>query len=174
MSNKPVVLVARKASNNPGQFGLVDIVLTAYQLGETTNKIGSIVVNTGAPGHQVFRTIRNERKGQLEPCPEGVFHLGPLEWAEKPKMVDGKLRYNYDAQFASIQSPIWMMIDPRRAIGFHLDGNRRFAPGSAGCLVFKTDADMKKFVNWYNGFGPFQTLYCDWGLGSIKVPDNLR
>lgn len=162
---KPAIFVARRMSHTPGQFGLVDISLDAYQLGDTVNRIGRIIVNSGAPGAQTFRTLRNERKGQLEPCPEGVFNLGPLEWAGN--------RGDYRAQFPQIQSPIWVMIDPRRAIGFHMDGNRRTAPGSAGCLVYKTEADMKKFVDWWNGFGPFRQLYCDWGLGSIKVPHGL-
>lgn len=157
------IMIATRASLAPAQFGLVDIHLDAWQ---NLNYLGRITVNSGAPGAQVFRTLVNERKGQLEPCPEGVFNLGPLEWA------GGK--GNYDAQFPQIQSPIWVMIDPRRAIGFHLDGNRRTAPGSAGCLVFKTVDDMKKFVNWYNGYGAFQQLICNWGLGSVKEPAHLK
>jgi len=154
------ILIATKGPMQAN--GLFDIYLDAFAMQKQTHYLGRIIVNSGAPGCQTFRTLPNERKGQLEPCPEGVFNLGPLVWKGKPG--------NYKDRFASVDSPIWVEIDPRRAIGFHLDGNRRTAPGSAGCLVFKTEDDMKQFVNWWNGYGGFGKLYCDWGLGYMPAP----
>jgi hypothetical protein len=143
--------------------GLYDINLDSWQ---NSNYLGRIIVNSGAPGHQNFRTVPGEIAGNLEPCPEGEFDLGSLDWA------GGK--GNYDQRFQEINSPIWVTIYRRRVIGFHLDGNRLTAPGSAGCLVFKTMDDLKKFVNWWNGYGPFSKLYVDWGLGYVKKPAELR
>ena len=159
MSNNRMV-----ATKGPMQAnGLYDIYLDAWQ---NQNYLGRIVVNSGAPGHQKFRTVPGEVAGNLEPCPEGEFDLGGLDWA------GGK--GNYTAMFQEIRSPIWVTIYRRRAIGFHLDGNRLTAPGSAGCLVFKTMEDLKKFVDWWNGYGPFAKLYVNWGLGYVKVPPELR
>ena len=154
------VMIATKGPQRAN--GLYDIHLDAWQ---NKNYLGRIVVNSGAPGHQHFRTVPGQVVGNLEPCPEGEFDLGPLDWA------GGK--GNYVAEFREIKSPIWVVIMRSRAIGFHLDGNRSTAPGSAGCLVFKTSGDMKKFVNWWNGYDQFSKLYVDWGLGYVKKPAGL-
>lgn len=151
------VLIATKGPLQAN--GLHDIYLNAYQ---GNNHLGTITVNSGAPGHQVFRARPQERTGLLEPCPEGEYDLGSLEWA------GGK--GNYAAMFKEIDSPIWVTIYRRRAIGFHLDGNRLRAPGSAGCLVFKSMDDLKKFVNWWNGYGAFTKCFVDWGLGYVHPP----
>lgn len=143
--------------------GLYDLALDAFQ---NKNYLGRIWVNSGAPGHQTFRTVPQQVAGNLEPCPEGEYDLGPLDWA------GGK--GNYDARFREINSPIWVVIMRSRAIGFHLDGNRLTAPGSAGCLVFKTMDDLKKFVNWWNGYGDFTKCYVDYGLGHCKTPHELK
>jgi len=143
--------------------GLYDLYLDAFQ-GE--NYLGRLIVTSGAPKKQNFRTVPNEKKGILEPCPEGEFTLGPLAWAGK--------KGDYKALFPAINSPIWVEIYAKRAIGFHLDGNRAIAPGSAGCIVFKTVDDMKVFVNLWNGYGPFEVCYVEWNLGHCKVPANLK
>lgn len=143
--------------------GLVDLNLDAYQ---GTTYIGRIVVNSGAPGKQNpenFRTVPKEKRLQLEPIPEGEFDLGPLLWAGKP----GDYTSNW---FGTIQSPIWVLVYHARDIGFHLDGNRRTSPGSAGCPVFKTMNDLKKFVGWWEKYGPFSKMYVDYGLGHVNTP----
>ena len=154
---KPVVLVARKASNNPGQFGLVDIVLTAYQLGETTNKIGSIVVNTGTRSSSVQDYSAMSAKDNLNPVLKVYFILALWNGLKSLKWWTANFLLTMMLSLLLFKSPIWMMIDPRRTIGFHLDGNR-IRPGSAGCLVFKTDADMKICKLNFNGLGHSNAL----------------
>ena len=152
------------ATKGPKQAnGLYDIYLDAWQ---NSNYLGRLIVNSGAPGHQSFRTVPGQVAGNLEPCPEGEFDLGSLDWAAGRKG-------NYTTMFREIASPIWVVIMRSRAIGFHLDGNRLNSPGSAGCLVFKNMNDLKKFVSWYD-FGHFTKLYVDWGLGYVKIPQDLK
>lgn len=154
-------MIATKGPLQPN--GLHDIYLDAWQ---NSNYLGRIVVNSGAPGHQAFRTVPTQVAGNLEPCPEGEFDLGPLDWAAGRKG-------NYTTLFREIASPIWVVIMRSRAIGFHLDGNRARSPGSAGCLVFKNMQDLKKFVSWYD-FGVFSKLYVDYGLGYVNIPEDLK
>lgn len=155
------ILITNSGKINPQ--GLYELNLDAFQ-GE--NYLGRLIVNSGAPYKQKFRTVPNERAMNLEPCPEGEFDLGPLDWAGK----DG----DYETLFREIKSPIWVMIYRSRAIGFHLDGNRKAAPGSAGCFVFKDLNDLKTFVNCWNGYGGFKKCLVDWGLNYVSVPEKLK
>jgi hypothetical protein len=150
-------------SGKTNSQGLLELNLDAFQ-GE--NYLGRLIVNSGAPGHQRLSTIPTEKAGNLEPCPEGEYDLGSLDWAGKPG--------DYGTFFREIKSPIWITIYRGRAIGFHLDGNRAYAPGSAGCMVFKSMDDLKTFVNCWNGYGPFTKAFVDWSLGYVKVPEKLK
>lgn len=153
--------VLTKGPLNAG--GRYDLYLDAWQ---GKNYIGRMTVESGIAGRQNFRTVPDEKVGALEPVPEGEYDLGGLDWAGGAG--------NYTKKYKEIDSPIWVTVYRRRNIGFHLDGNRSYSPGSAGCPVFKTVADMKRFVNWWNGYGGFQKMYVDWGLGYVKVPAHLR
>lgn len=133
-------------------------VLKAFSDGKY---VGALEVRTGLPGKQNFRTKSHELRGQYEPVPEAVYPLGPLYFA------GGK--GDYSTVYPSVQSPIWVDIYPERAIGFHLDAG---VIGTAGCVGFITMQDLKTFVNWYDLYGRFSTLYVDWGLGTVKLPDN--
>lgn len=133
------------------------IWLDAWQ---NKNHVGRLQVTTGIAGRQNFRTKPSEVRGQLEPVPEAEYNLGPLLWAGG--------QGNYQALWPNILSPIWVEIDRARAIGFHLDAGM---PGTAGCVGFLTMQDLKTFVNWWNGYGPFVKLFVDWGLGYVKLPD---
>lgn len=133
------------------------IWLDAYQ---NSNHVGRLQVRTGLPGCQNFRTKPQEHKGQYEPVPEAEYTLGPLLWAGG--------RGNYETLWPTIKSPIWVEIDGQRAIGFHLDAG---FPGTSGCVGFLNMQDLKTFVNWWNGYGPFVRLYVNWGLGYVQMPD---
>lgn len=158
------------ATRGPRQAnGLYDIYLDAWQ---NKNYLGRIIVNSGVASNQVFTTVPTATPGTYQPCPEGEFDLGGLEWCGRK--ADGTMKKgDYKTWYQEIDSPIWVMIMRRRAIGFHLDGNRTQAPGSAGCLVFKDMNDLKKFVRWYD-FGEFSKLYVDWGKGYVNIPADLR
>ena len=34
--------------------------------------------------------------------------------------------------------------------------------------------DLKKFVEWFNGYGQFTKLYVDWGKGYVKIPADIK
>ena len=134
-----------------------ELELNAYSSGV---HIGSLMVRSGLPGRQNFRTRANEVRGQYEPVPEGVYDLGKLEWA------GGK--GDYQTLFPNILSPIWItIIGYPRYIGFHIDAG---VEGTAGCVGFKNMKDLKTFVNWINGYGHFTHLFVDWNLGTVKPP----
>lgn len=103
---------------------------------------GHLIVNSGQPWAQEFRDLPHEVAGQYEPIPEGKYTPGPLEFAS------GRWG-DYSSEFKEIQSPIWCVIHRTRAIGFHLDGNRTNSPGSAACPVFRSNQDMRTFVDWW-------------------------
>lgn len=148
-------------NNGMGPDGFLKLELHAYQ---NKNYLGSITVRSGLAGRQRLSTVKTEHVGQYEPCPEGEYDLGNLQWAS------GK-QGDYSKLFPEVKSPIWVDIYRKRVIGFHFDGG---VPGSAGCLVFKTMDDLKQFVNWYNGYGHFSKLYVDYGLGHVRVPAEYK
>lgn len=164
MANCILVRKGAKQAN-----GLYDLHCDFWQ---NQNYLGRITVNSGTARNQVFTTVPTATPGTGQPCPEGEFDLGPLDWASG-KTEKGKPG-NYNKNFLEIESPIWVTIMRSRAIGFHLDGNRERAPGSIGCLVFKTMADLKKFVNFWLGYGGFQKCYVDYGKGHVKTPAYLK
>lgn len=117
-------------------------------------------VYSGVASRQNFRTRASQVARRLEPIPEGVYTLGPIEWAGG--------QGNYDVVWSSALGPVWCDIDPTRAIGFHLDANSSVAPGSAGCVVFPTLAALQKFVRWFGGRNAPQRLIVNWGMGTVK------
>lgn len=135
------------------QDGLLPLKLDCWSHTGKTGKVdgqevplyehhGRLIVNSGQPYAQIFRDLPHEVSGQLEPIPEGRYTPGPLEFAS------GRWG-DYSKDFPEVESPIWMVIHRLRAIGFHLDGNRLWAPGSAACPVFRDRQDMKTFVAWH-------------------------
>jgi GH24 family phage-related lysozyme (muramidase) len=128
----------------------------------------TLSVTSGAPGAQAFRTGAASRSGSLEPLPEGRYGLGPVEWANGVG--------NYSASWGPGLGAVWVAINyqtpgttARSALGFHLDSNIKTAPGSAGCVVFQSTDDLRKFVGWMNESKP-QHLFVDWGLGTCPKP----
>jgi hypothetical protein len=65
-------------SGKISSLGLYELNLDAFQ-GE--NYLGRLIVNSGVAGRQKLRTVPTEKAMNLEPCPEGEFDLGPLDWA---------------------------------------------------------------------------------------------
>jgi len=166
------ILVARKGKKDPAT-GLYAIHLHAFariSLGQGKSgykHIGQVVARSGLANRQTFRTWANQKPGIYEPCPEGHYTLGPIDWKGAPN--------DYSALWPVINSPIWIptsctdLAGRNRAIGIHLDAG---TPGTAGCLGLLLP-ELKKLVNLYNGYGAFTDLYCDWGLGSVQLPAGL-
>lgn len=102
-------------------------------------------VASGARGAQVFRRPQDPRSvpGNLEPIPQGRYRIGSIEFA------NGK--DNYEGSFGAGLGPVWVGLDAefsddRGSFGFHLDSNVGSSPGSAGCVVFRSLTDIKRFV----------------------------
>lgn len=152
------------------QEGLWALVMDCWERGPGGMfiHVGRLVVNSGGPDRQHFRTLADQVEGEREPIPEGVYaDMLPLEFAS------GRWG-DYSARFPSIDSPISLKIYVRRAIEFHLDGNRRWAPGSAGCVVFRSVADMETFVSWFENDPHMMTsLWVNWRLGTVHYPPGL-
>lgn len=113
---------------------------------------------SGAPGRQVFRTLANERRGFLEPIPEGIYSVGPLEWAGRPG--------DYSTMWSEALGPVIAELYAARAIVLHLDGG---APGSAGCVCTVTMEGLRRVVSWFEAGQPTE-MRVDWGLGSLPAP----
>ena len=152
------------------QEGLWALVLDCWQKaqGGIFDHVGRLIVNSGNRVSQNFRTLAGQVEGELEPIPEGVYSdLGPLLFASGTWG-------DYTARFKAIDSPISLTIYHRRAIEFHLDGNRAWAPGSAGCVVFRSMADVEAFVAWHEGFADMMSsLWVNWKLGTVHYPPGL-
>jgi len=119
-------------------------------------------VASGARGAQTFRKPSDPRSvpGNLEPIPQGRYRIADISWA------NGK--DNYEGSHGNGLGPVWVALDAdfsddRGAFGFHLDANIGRSPGSAGCVVFRDVAELKRFVAALRKHDP-KTLVVDWGL----------
>lgn len=135
------------------------VASSGVELLNLSNGHESIVALSGVASKQNFRSSASQVVGALEPIPEGVYDLGPLEWAGRPG--------DYKTVWSGALGPVWVTIDPARAIGFHLDANAATAPGTAGCVGFPDMATLKRFVSWFTPTPPTR-LVVDWGLGTVK------
>lgn len=115
--------------------GLEDLLVTVFD--ESGKSLGQYKTNSGQSYAQdKFGGAYSTRAGSMAPIEYGEYSIGaPMDGRDDPGM-----RSNF------------IPIDPkfktdRAGIGFHLDGNRSTAPGSAGCIVFKTEKDFNDFQN---------------------------
>jgi hypothetical protein len=135
--------------------------------------MGEITVVSGAPGAQSFATGARSKAMSMTPLPEGRYRLGPVEWKGKP----GDWNTHWDGPRSGL-GPVWIDLiyeapgrTARSAIGMHLDANAAVAPGSAGCVVFRSRADLETLLGWLKADGPaLQHLFVNWGLGTCPTP----
>lgn len=121
---------------------------------------GTVKARSGLRGCQTFRKRADQVPGHYEPCPEGVYPLGEVEWHDTPG--------DYDSLWPAVSSPVWIEIDSQRATGIHLD-HQPGTPGTSGCIGLLLD-QLKALMNFINGYGSPKTLYTNWGLGSVHPP----
>jgi hypothetical protein len=160
---KPRLVLTRTGKRD--QHGLEILQLQRFNDGVP---MGVLTAYSGGPRNQVFRRGVDSRRGSGEPLPEGLWSIGDIDWKA------GK--DNYSASWGPGLGAAWVPIEyqapgdtERSAIGFHLDENVISAPGSDGCVVFRTKADLASFIAWLRSDNPRQ-LYVDWGLGSCPKP----
>lgn len=97
--------------------------------------------------------------GNMEPIPEGEYRLGDIDWSF------GKDVIRLDS--GGIGGPFIPIVakfaDDRGAFGFHLDANISRSPGSAGCVVFYSIAELKEFIELLRKYDP-RDCTVDWGI----------
>lgn len=159
---RPVLHLARQ--NRRDRYGLETLYLSIRN--GDFNPIDGISVTSGQPNNlQKFELGSPQNvPGCLYPLPQGEYSVGTVEWANGVG--------NHKASWGEGLGPVWVAINPhfetrRGGFGFHLDANCPPCPGSAGCVVFRTISDLKKFVRWFADpeLAP-KHLVVDWGLGS--------
>lgn len=152
----------RITRGSPGVLNSEGLEVLRMALWDRGREVNAIRAYSGAPGRQNFRTLAQERRGVLEPCPEGVYRqIGPLEWAGQPG--------DYSASWAPGLGPVVIEVYGERAIMIHLDANRDYAPGSAGCLCPVDLPGLQSVVAWWQAGRP-EWVECDWGLGTVGKP----
>ncbi len=129
----------------------------------------SLIVNSGQPKRQFFRTGKDSPSASFEPLPEGKWLVNNIQWK------NGKNIYDKGIWQPGI-GPAKILLDyvpqngTRRAlIEIHIDWNKNTAPGTAGCIGIQSISDFKRFVGWLRESDP-RDLYVDWGLGSVNLP----
>lgn len=146
--------------------GLKKFALTLYSEGR---KVKTWIVESGSAGKQVLRTYDdpNSKPGSMEPIPEGVYSVGPIDPA------GGK--FDWIGSWGPGIGDLWFGIYHskgdymRSAFGFHLDENKVWAPGSAGCIVFDTKEEAEDFVEAWRIYS-FKRLVVDYGFGTVPSP----
>lgn len=129
---------------------------------------GSLIVVSGAPGAQEFRTGARSRAGSLEPLPEGRWGIENVQWAA------GKNNYtaSWGPGLGPVSTPLRYLgpgSTERSAIEIHIDSNARTSPGTAGCIGIANEADYRKFVEWLRDADP-RDLFVDYKLGTCPTP----
>ena len=126
--------------------------------------MSELLVVSGAPGRQVFRTGSVSRAGSMEPLPEGLWGIEDIAWAGG--------RDNYSASWGEGLGPASVPLrylapgtTGRSAIEIHYDENHGFSPGTAGCIGMRSIADLKALIGLLRADDPRQ-LFVDYGLGS--------
>jgi hypothetical protein len=151
------VRVTRGAPGVYNGNGLEVLRLALWERGVEVSHVSAI---SGIAGRQNFRTLAHERRGVFEPIPEGRYtNLGHPEW-------HGRVGDHSD-KWSEALGAVVIEIYGERAIMLHIDGN---APGSAGCLCPLSYAELDTVLNWWAGGKP-EWLECDWGLGTLKPPE---
>lgn len=144
--------------------GLQNLELALYEEGKKTK---TWIVNSGAPNAQTFRIYDDPKSvpGNMEPIPEGEYALGDLEFK------GGK--FDWLDSWGPGLGDLWVSIIHKKgeyrrsAFGFHLDENRGWAPGSAGCVVFRNKHDAEDWVQEMRRVNA-KTLIVDWGFGTVE------
>jgi hypothetical protein len=129
--------------------------------------VGELLVVSGAPGAQEFRTGARSRAGSLEPLPEGRYGISDIAWAGG--------RDNYAASWGVGLGPASVPLvylgpgkTERSAIEIHYDANAARSPGTAGCVGVRSIGDLRTLVGWLRDSDP-RDLFVDWGLGTCPV-----
>lgn len=137
------------------------LIVFKLDLISNDSKSKTILVNSGARNSQIILPPEQDYSGSLRPIPHGEYRIG---WPEK-------------CPYGSWGEGIgewWVPLYPispkhnRTALGIHLDSNREYSPGSAGCIITKTIGDMVSIVEFINNYKP-NKLIVDYGFNNKTI-----
>lgn len=151
-----------------GQINAAGLELLKLEYVKLGASAGSILVVSGAPGAQQFRTGGRSRSGSLEPLPEGRWGLDDVAWAAGKDNYSG----NWGPGLGPVSTPLRYLgpgTTDRSAIEIHIDSNARTSPGTAGCIGIANESDYRKFVGWLRDGDP-RELFVDYKLGTCPTP----
>ena len=145
------------------RHGLTVLVLEYIKNGAV---VGSLNVNSGAPGRQSFRIGTASVPGSLEPLPEGQWKIHTIAWADGRDNYNGQVFSSGLGPFSTPLTYVGPGSTSRSAIEIHIDFNQNSgALGTAGCVGIQSIGDYKILVGWLRDTNP-ENLYVDWGLGT--------
>ena len=178
-----VLYLTRRGTKNKEGLELLDLNILS------TNKSSSLAcvsAVSGQPWAQEFLNNNIRQPGSFTPLPEGVYTIGPLEWAS------GKVG-DFSGSFGSGLGPIWSLITPGFKIynskglvvksyrnacmsfdfGLHADWNEDTSPGTAGCVGIQGESGprdlerLKTISHWFMSYD-IRALVVNYGLGSTN------
>lgn len=164
--------------------GLFELEVRLMDGSKVLDRVNAV---SGAPRAQAFRLPADSPAGSGEPLPEGYWDLGepeprprkrtgtPNPLVEFASGVASNLSKDWPADGDGL-GPVWVCMychswTARRFIGFHVDNNSSFAPGTDGCVGIINDSglkSLKKFISWFDNptLAPHLAIV-DWELGSV-------
>lgn len=160
---KPHLMLTRT-----GKLNSAGLELLKLEYMKEGRSIGSLMVVSGAPGAQHFRTGSRSRAGSLEPLPEGRWGIDDVAWAAGRDNYSG----NWGPGLGPVSTPLRYLgpgTTERSAIEIHIDSNARTSPGTAGCIGIANETDYRKFVEWLRDSNP-RDLFVDYKLGTCPSP----
>jgi lysozyme len=144
--------------------GLVLLKLAYVKAGRV---VDHLMVVSGAPRAQEFRTGAASRAGSLEPLPEGLYRIENIAWAGGRDNYSG----SWGAGLGPASVPLTYLAPGttrRSAIEAHYDANHGTSPGTAGCVGLRSIPDLQVLIRWLRDTDPRQ-LFVDWGLGTCPA-----
>lgn len=154
------------ATDRKDSYGLVPLRLALMD--PSGRELDNLLACSGQPYRQAFRAAANSQAGSMEPLGEGVYNISKAFWCGSPG--------DYETCYAAGLGPVVFDLDCRTHTGrgdlrVHQDGNRKLAPGTAGCVGLLNEVDLREFVAWMSEAGAPTRLVVDWSLGTIPRPE---
>jgi hypothetical protein len=123
--------------------------------------VDKVQVYSGQAYAQEFLNPAADFSGSMRPIPEGVYQIGEMEYAP------GTWGDGLGARYAALDVLSQYRANNRGAIGLHLDANKAYSPGSAGCVTTPTEAVLDRVVAWLAQNSQPDRLVVDYELGFL-------
>jgi hypothetical protein len=123
--------------------------------------VDRVQVYSGQAYAQEFCNPGSDFSGSMRPIPEGVYQIGVMEYAP------GTWGDGLGARYAALDVLPQYRANNRAAIGLHLDANKAYSPGSAGCVVTATEKVLDRVVSWLDQKSQPDRLVVDYELGFL-------